>query len=184
MRGALLGLVITVTLAYPIAVYFGLQHAPPQALAAVLAALIGLRLLTDTGGRRGFALVGMALLVFSLFAIWRNDILTLRFYPVLTNLLMLALFGWTLIHPPSMIERLARLHEPVLPAPAIVYTRRVTGLWCLFFIANGMMALYTALFSSLAVWSLYNGLISYLLMGALFLGEWLCRLRIKGRHQS
>lgn len=184
MRRALLTLVIVATLAYPVAVYFGLRHAPPQVLAAILAALVGLRLIAGSGGRRHFAPVGIALLAFSLFAVWRNDSLTLRFYPVLTNLLMLAVFGWTLVRPPPLIERLARRREPDLPAAAIRYTRRITQLWCLFFIANGGVALYTVLFSSLAVWSLYNGLISYLLMGALFAGEWLFRLRLKGRHPS
>jgi uncharacterized membrane protein len=51
----------------------------------------------------------------------------------------------------------------------------VTQLWCAFFIANGAVAIYTALFGSRDDWALYNGLIAYLLMGGLFGGEWLYR---------
>ncbi|ABK46582.1 conserved hypothetical protein [Shewanella sp. ANA-3] len=37
------------------------------------------------------------------------------------------------------------------------------------------MAAYTAAFTSLATWTLYNGLIAYVLMGLLLGGEWLYR---------
>ena len=77
MRRTLIAVLVGATLAYPPAVYFGLRHLPPQALAAALAALIGLRLLLD---RRGHWLpVGAALLVFSLVAVLRGDAVTLRF---------------------------------------------------------------------------------------------------------
>jgi uncharacterized membrane protein len=55
------------------------------------------------------------------------------------------------------------------------YTFRITQIWCAFFLINGTLAAYTALFTSRAAWALYNGLIAYLLMGALFAGEWLYR---------
>jgi uncharacterized membrane protein len=42
---------------------------------------------------------------------------------------------------------------------------------------NGSMALITALWSSFEVWSLYNGLIAYVLMGLLFGGEYWVRQR-------
>jgi uncharacterized membrane protein len=98
---------------------------------------------------------------------------------VLVNLVMLGLFSWTLLSPPSLIERLARLKEPDLPPSGVHYTRRVTQVWCGFFVLNGSIAAYTALYSSLATWTLYNGLISYLLMGLLFGGEFLLRLHVR-----
>ena len=177
LRGTLLTLLIALTVAYPLAVYYGLQHVSPRIMAAALAAIIGLRLLTDR--QRRFLPVGLVLLVFSAVAIWRDDLTTLRLYPVLVNLVMLGLFSWTLLFPPSLIERLARLKEPDLPPSGVRYTRRVTQVWCGFFVLNGSIAAYTALYSSLATWTLYNGLISYLLMGTLFGGEFLLRLRIR-----
>ena len=74
-----------------------------------------------------------------------------------------------------MIERFARLGEADLPPAAIGYTRRVTQIWCVFFVGNGALAIYTALYASRDDWALYNGCIAYLLMGALFGGEWLFR---------
>ena len=165
LRGTLLTLLIALTVAYPLAVYYGLQHVSPRIMAAALAAIIGLRLLADR--QRRFLPVGLVLLI------------SLRFYPVLVNLVMLGLFSWTLLFPPSLIERLARLKEPDLPPSGVRYTRRVTQVWCGFFVLNGSIAAYTALYSSLATWTLYNGLISYLLMGALFGGEFLLRLHVR-----
>lgn len=177
LRGTLLTMLVALTVAYPLAVYYGLQHVSPRVMAAALAAIIGLRLLADR--QRRFMPVGIVLLVFSAVAIWRDDLATLRFYPVLVNLVMLGLFSWTLLSPPSLIERLARLKEPDLPPSGVRYTRRVTQAWCLFFVVNGSIACYTALYSSLATWTLYNGLISYLLMGLLFGGEFLLRLHVR-----
>jgi uncharacterized membrane protein len=116
-------------------------------------------------------------MVYCGFAIWSNELLTLRFYPAIANAAMLLLFSWSLWSPPSVIERLARLQHTDLPPEGVVYTRRVTQVWCGFFIVNGSIALATALFSSVEIWSLYNGLIAYLLMGILFIGEYLVRIK-------
>ena len=78
-------------------------------------------------------------------------------------------------------ERLARLSEPDLPDKAIRYTRQVTIAWSVFFLCNGVLAAALTLWAPLAWWTLYNGLISYLLMGLLFAVEWLVRQRVRGQ---
>jgi len=45
------------------------------------------------------------------------------------------------------------------------------------FIANGCVALYTALWASPLAWTIYNGFVSYVLIGALLLGEIVVRRR-------
>lgn len=62
------------------------------------------------------------------------------------------------------------------------YTRRVTQIWCLFFIVNGSIALLTALYGDMALWTAWNGMIAYLLIGALMAGEWLVRRRVMKRE--
>jgi uncharacterized membrane protein len=141
------------------------------------------RLPTLKASRMGRWLVTGALLLVAL-TLWSNHLLPLKLYPFLMNVLTLGLFGYSLIYPPSMVERIARLTEPDLPPEAVGYTRRVTQVWCGFFIVNGSIALYTALWASQEAWSLYNGVIAYLLMGILFGGEYLIRLRFRKRHGS
>ena len=62
------------------------------------------------------------------------------------------------------------------------WTRRVTEVWCVFFILNGSIALYTALYCSMQVWALYNGLIAYVLMGILLGGEFVLRRIYRQKH--
>lgn len=165
------------TVAYPFAVYFGIRYFEPWKIAAALIGVLMLRQALAGGRVPGGWLIWLAALIFCAVAVWRNDLITLRFYPVVVSAAMLGLFGWSLIHPPTVIERLARLSHPDLPPSGVAYTRRVTQVWCGFFVLNGGIALATALWSSFEVWSLYNGLIAYLLMGILFGGEYWVRIK-------
>jgi uncharacterized membrane protein len=169
---------VLITLVYPLGVWFGHGQIEPRFL-SVLLVLVGVaqlqRLKISQVGRCWLA---GTLLLFWL-AVWSNGLLPLRLYPVLVNAALLSVFTSSLITPPSIIERLARIREPNLPICAINYTRRVTQVWCIFFAANGTIALITALWSSPAVWILYNGIIAYLIMGFLFAGEHVVRWRFK-----
>ncbi|MFZ6751420.1 hypothetical protein [Undibacterium sp. Ren11W] len=174
-------LTVVITLVYPLAIWFGHGQVQPRWLALVLLLAVATRLPTLAISRVArWSVMGAMLLVVA--AVWSNAILPLKLYPVLVNAALLAAFGYSLMAPPSMVERLARLREPDLPLVAVGYTRRVTQVWCGFFIVNGALAFGTALWASEAVWSLYTGVISYLLMGALFGIEFLVRLRFKRLH--
>lgn len=167
-------------LACPLLILLGLRFAEPRHVAITLALCLLLgrgreaaRLLA--GFSRAWRLALAALLLLAGAAALNNSEALLRLYPVAMNFGTLTLFGLSLQAPPSMIERFARLTEPDLSAAAVHYTRRLTQIWCAFFIFNGSAALYTALYTSRDTWALYNGLIAYLLMGALLGGERLLR---------
>ncbi|MFQ6371997.1 hypothetical protein [Shewanella sp. YIC-542] len=162
-------------LGYPLAVYLGLNYLPGNVLAPLLALLLLLRLLTQKRQLRTLALPLLLGLMLALGSFIARQQHWLLYYPVVMNLCMLGLFGSSLLQKTSMVERLARIAEPQLPDSARGYLRRVTLLWCVLFVINGTMAAYTALYASLATWTLYNGLIAYLLMGILAGGEWLYR---------
>jgi uncharacterized membrane protein len=165
------------TMLYPFAVYFGTQYLEPWKIASVLFVLLAIRFAASYSVKHWSSPLLLVGMVYCGFAVWSNELLTLRFYPAIANAAMLLLFLWSLWSPPSVIERLARLQHSDLPPEGVVYTRRVTQVWCGFFIVNGSIALATALFSSVEIWSLYNGLIAYLLMGILFIGEYLVRIK-------
>ncbi|HGT2536977.1 TPA: hypothetical protein ACMZ3U_001324, partial [Neisseria gonorrhoeae] len=100
---------------------------------------------------------------------------SMYWYPVLVNLMMLAVFGSSLFAGQTVIEKLARLQQPDLPEKAVRYTRRVTQVWCVFFIANGTLAALLVRLGRYDWWAVYTGVIAYVLMGMLFAGEWLYR---------
>ncbi|MDN3576329.1 hypothetical protein QWZ03_06070 [Chitinimonas viridis] len=165
------------TLSYPVLVYLGLGRFEPRWLALLLAGLALLRAIATRQPTWLAAAAGALLL--ALVTVVGNHALPLKLYPVLVNAVLLVVFCTSLIYPPSVIERLARLQEPDLPPEGVVYTRKVTQVWCGFFVLNGSIALVTALWASDAVWALYNGLIAYCLMGMLFAAEWLVRRRVR-----
>jgi uncharacterized membrane protein len=177
------GLTILLTLLYPLAIWLGHGQLEPRWMAGLLllvalSRLPGLRL----SATARWSAAGALLLAGA--AAWSNLLMPLKLYPVLVNSAFLAVFGWSLAGRMPVIERLARLREPELPPFAVRYTRRVTQVWCLFFAVNGLLALATALWATDAVWSLYNGVIAYCLMGALFAGEWLTRRRMRRLHHA
>lgn len=167
-------------LLYPIAIYFALQWFQPRVIAIGLAVVLlirqrhsALKLLTDLPRISHAILIALLALCVVTFA--TNSEALLRLYPAAMAFGVLALFALTLSHPPSMIERFARLRQPNLPPEGVAYTRRVTIVWCGFLTLNGLFATWTAFYASREVWLLYNGLLIYVLMGLLFVGEWLYR---------
>lgn len=177
MRKFVNGAIGALTLLYPLAVYYGVQSLEPWQIAAILALLLIVRLSTRRVSDRSGLWLLVAAALYCVVAIWNNDVITLRLYPALINLGLLVIFAASLHFPPPVIERLARLQHPDLPPKGVLYTRKVTQVWCVFFLLNGLTALATALWSSFAVWSLYNGLVAYVLMGMLMAIEYWVRIR-------
>ena len=104
----------------------------------------------------------------------------LTFYPALVNLFFLVLFGHTLFAGPSMVYRFATLKDKgIVISPyrkkIAAYCWKVTLVWCCFFIVNGSIALLSVFGETYWFWALYNGCIAYILMGLLFIGEYVVR---------
>lgn len=184
MQGVARILLVILSLLYPIAVYFGLQYADLSVVLILLVGLLALRLLTLGQSPLNHWLWLPIIASLGLFSWWANNSLGLKLYPVAINGGFLLVFAWSLFHPPSMIERLARLKTPELSPQAIAYTRKVTKVWCGFFVMNGSIALWTSLWGTDQQWALYNGAIAYCLMGSLLLGEYLYRQRVMARHHD
>ena len=173
MRHLIRGGLITFFVLYPFIVGWSLSHGQ-FIWVSILLIVLGVSRLLSAKRDLMLPLTGLAIFFGGLSLILK-DHAWLKLYPVLMSVGALIIFATTLIKPPSMIERFARLVEPDLPASGVIWTKNVTIVWCGFFILNACIALYTVLFSSTQMWVLYNGFISYLLMGLLFAGEFVLR---------
>lgn len=177
-----------ILLAWPFLVWFGLTYHSLNWLLPLMVLLLLLRLYKarQAAGSMRFMVQGglLAGIVLCSASYLLKSYQLLLFYPVTMNLVMLAIFGASLWSKMSMVERFARLHEPNLSPAGVRYTRRVTQVWCLFFIFNGSVALFTALYGDMRIWTTWNGMIAYLLMGVLMAGEWLVRGRLIKRETS
>jgi uncharacterized membrane protein len=156
---------------YPFLVYFGLPYLPPGPLVALALGIGGLHVLRQRG--RGFmprwSLVFIPGVLLALLA--ARPVLAVQAYPPLISLCLAAAFATSLIWPPTAIERIARLTTPDLAPDGVAYTRAVTKVWTAFFLANAAIAVACALWSTVAIWTLWTGLVSYLLIGILIASE-------------
>ncbi|MEM1231036.1 MAG: hypothetical protein AAGI15_10900 [Pseudomonadota bacterium] len=162
--------------AFPLLLYALREVLSAPALIGLFALLACARILmTDAlkGSRRLLALLGLG--GFALLALLVPGLGGLMFYPVLLSLGAAVYCAYTLRYPPSAIEQLARRTGMDVDATGARYTRGVTWLWLGFFGVNAAIAAWIAVRGDTALWSLYNGLLSYLLVGVLFAGEWLFR---------
>lgn len=169
-------LVGILSVCYPLVWYWGREQGLFPWLALLMALLWAWRAARQT--ERSQRIVSMLLAFFFLLvlAIDRPD--AMYWYPVLVSGLMLLVFGGSLFAEQTIIERLARLRQPDLPPEGVRYTRRVTQVWCGFFVVNATIVLLLIALQAWQAWALYTGLIAYGLMGLLFVGEWCCRQRL------
>jgi uncharacterized membrane protein len=172
---------VAIGVAYPFLVYFGLRILPPGFVAIGLFTLIALRL---AFGRRQSGLNTLSYLVAGILVLLlatRSPMVGLKAYPVLMSLTFAAVFAYSLVWPPTVVERIARLTHPDLPLEVNSYLRKVTIAWLLFFLVNATISTATATSGSLKLWTLYNGLIAYLAMGVMFAAEFLIRQVVRQR---
>jgi uncharacterized membrane protein len=178
-------LFVSLTVLYPFLVLAGLLYfkTSPRLLSLCLVVVLVVNFLAygGAGEKVGFNRVRLwatagILTALIVVIVVTNSARAMKLYPVLMNLFLLGSFGFTLLRPPSMIFRFALLAKKSLrddPQRRSVesYCRTVTIVWCGFFFCNACASLVTALWASDFVWTLYNGLISYILIGLLFFGE-------------
>lgn len=107
--------------------------------------------------------------------------------PIVINLALAWVFGRTLVRGRMpLIARFAIMEQGTLSAELVTYTRTLTWLWTLLFVAAAAASLALALSGHRDAWSLFTNLLNYVLVAALFLGEFVYRrLRFRNyRHHS
>ena len=167
-------------LAYPFVVYFGLRHLDVQVLASIIIGIAVLRLIVlkgqDNKNNIGIGVVGTFLLIVLAITSWLiDDAMWLKFYPITVSLLLLYLFAASLWTDKTMIQRFAELKEKHMSAKKKTYMRKLTKIWCAFFITNASISSYTLFYTSDETWMLYNGFFSYILIGLLIAIELIYR---------
>jgi uncharacterized membrane protein len=169
------GLIALAVFVYPFIIYYLIGSVDPIWFGATLFCLVTLRLWPLL--RQNSVIITLAIfwVIFLGLLWWTGDALILRFYPTIISLVLLSIFGLSLLRPPSMIERFATRMGMERDAAHIAYTRVVTIVWCGFFMFNAVVSAGIALGGSMGAWAIYNGLLSYILIGLIFGTEYMYR---------
>jgi len=181
MQRRWLSLAVLCGAVYPLLVYFGMHILPPFVFIVLALVLLGGRVWVMGKTKPSpFWTVLFGVVLVAVASLWlAHQDLAVKAYPIIMSLMVAAVFTASLIFPPSAVERIARISEPDLPPEGVIYTRRVTMIWVVFLVMNAGISLATALWGTLAQWTLWNGLLSYIGMGILFAIEFLVRKRVR-----
>lgn len=103
--------------------------------------------------------------------------ITAKILPVLVQLMLMVFFGRTLFKDrgPPVIERIVRLQFPESPSSLSHYCWQLTLVWTAFFAVNAFVCTVLAIWGSGFWWALYNGVVIYVIMGLLVIGEYVYR---------
>ena len=158
---------------YPFLIWLGLLRFEPREVAVGVLAFAGLRMAFQKRDQtaRAVRMLWLPSLVIcgvgGAVVLW-NEPLGLLLMPVAISLAFLTTFLHSLRSGQPMIERFARLQVGTLSLDEVSYCRRVTWVWCAFFVVNAGIAGLLAWIRALEAWAFYTGLVSYLMMGTLF----------------
>lgn len=131
------------------------------------------------GRIKHFFPVFITLCVVFLFYIKRFVIL--KFYPPICNFTLFMVFFVSLFAKETVIQKFARMCGDPLDKSAWNYTRNVTYIWCVFTFLNFLISVWT-IFLSDKIWIIYNGFVSYCLVGVLFGVEYIIRIILRKRN--
>lgn len=162
-------------LGYPLALHFALLSSKTDWALWLLGAVSLVQLLTTlsmAGTGKWIAMVPAVILALCILGLLKGTLLALYLPPILISSGLLWLFASTLRQGQEpIITTIARVVFQETEPQQLHYTRRVTQLWSLFFLAMLIESVLLSMFAPLELWSLFTNILNYLLMALLFVLE-------------
>ena len=175
---------LVLALAYPVLVHLAVLWPLPWLEWLALATLSALPLYPSLRAGRAWGWVALiaCFAAGALIVRWQGTHWVLLLPPIAIPLSLLMVFAASLRSDQQpMVTRFARMARGSLPPELVIYTRQVTVLWVGVFIVLTLSAILLALFAAPEIWSLATNFLHYLLIGAVFAGEYAWR-RWRFRH--
>ncbi len=117
------------------------------------------------------------------FAFHFTNLIFFKYYPVVVNLGLFIVFFSSIFQERTVIQKFALAMEPDAKEWVLKYTRNLTYFWSIFMFLNFLVSLITV-FLSKEIWILYNGFISYMLVGIFFGIEYIVRCRQRKKNEK
>ncbi len=164
-----------IALIYPYLVYRGLQQGDVWIAPSIIIGFYLYQAFKSPSHHERLLKLTFALIL--LLGLFYFQALTAKLMPILVQLILLHLFGKTLLknHGPSLIERFVRLEFAEFPPGITEYCRQLTLMWTVFFTFNIISCIALALYAPVSWWAIYTGIGMLLGTAILMLGEYICR---------
>lgn len=164
---------------YPIAIIFKLGFLKEIIFTLGLAWLINIFFAKDKNNK----FLSFLIALFFLLSYFLENKIFSYFYPIMINVFFLFIFA-TSLKKQAIITKFALLKEKKLSDFALKYTRNLTKIWSVFFLVNGLICLFLIFLEDKTYWAYFTGFISYILIGILFIGEFMIRNILKRRFDD
>ena len=162
-------------IAYPFMVFYALQQ--NVAIRFIGLVLLMVVIFSFMRNKNKYMLISGLFLCFLI--ILFNQEIFLKFYPVLMNTAVCTIFTLSLKKTPLITQFAQKMQKEPLNQEKLNYTRKATKAWAIFMFMNTVASLITVFLSD-EIWAIYNGFISYILIGTMMLSEYIIR---KGKEK-
>lgn len=167
--------------AYPFIILFGLKYLPPTFFGVALLFLLAMRygvLLPEE--RPVLVPILLIFVTYALVAAISGSQAMLLYYPAVVSFTLCGVFLNSLRQGDPLLLRIIRARGWPISEHGPRYLYRLTAIWSGFFIANGLVSIWTST-QSLEIWTFYNGFLSYVLIATLMGVEYIFRRWYKRR---
>ena len=171
-------LIFAAIVSYPFVIhYFVLNEYYQQASFYILTIVFLLVVQNIIQGHKWLAVILIILTLIFGITLWLDSQMVIFLPPILIPLALAYLFGKTLIgNNTAFITVLAqKIRNTDLDEREIKYTRNVTRIWFVFFIACIIEDILLAYFADVTTWSYFTNFVNYILIAALFIIEYSVR---------
>lgn len=190
-RRAGLVLAVVLSVCFAVLAHFAIIDGFPRTLGALLSVIpISLFVLWVVRRSRrraataALVLIAGAVLWFGWSALERNFTNVFFLEHAGANLILAFTFGRTLVGDrEALCTKFARVIHGTLAPEVVLYTRRVTLAWTIFFAIVFIVAAALYLGHFIAAWSLLANILNPILIGAMFVVEYAIRLRVLPDHE-
>lgn len=169
---------LTLIIAYPLAAYIALWLERPLIIIGYLMSIffiLAIEKFQNKHWEAGIMLVMViAIIAYLMQPAFRQYLLFLP--PILMLLSLFILFAQSLLAGQTpLITRYASMLGDNLDERHLRYNRYLTSIWSTFFLLMTITSIFLAIFTSLEAWSFFTYVVSYILLGAFFVIEFMFR---------
>jgi uncharacterized membrane protein len=130
----------------------------------------------------------LILCIIGVISLCLDDSIIIKWYPALASIAYLTIMITSFIFPPPLAYYFVDIFDKSIKTkiPKEIFDGfcfKASIVWCVFFFVDAIIAVITVYFSSELFWGIYNGGVTYFIMGLIFVGEFIVLKTIEKKYR-